>query len=83
MSLAGRKQVLEQELSSRERSEILDRLPFAIEMIHAFWHGGRDPLLHPRLPKDLSVKIGRNAYCPCGSGKKYKRCCGASATSSS
>jgi len=24
-------------------------------------------------------KIGRNAPCPCGSGKKYKRCCGASA----
>ena len=21
-------------------------------------------------------KIGRNAQCPCGSGKKYKRCCG-------
>src|SRR5215831_10547629 len=20
--------------------------------------------------------IGRNALCPCGSGKKYKRCCG-------
>ena len=24
-------------------------------------------------------KIGRNSRCPCGSGKKYKRCCGASA----
>ena len=23
------------------------------------------------------TKIGRNAPCPCGSGKKYKRCCGA------
>ena len=23
------------------------------------------------------AKIGRNATCPCGSGKKYKRCCGA------
>jgi len=22
-------------------------------------------------------KVGRNASCPCGSGKKYKRCCGA------
>ena len=25
----------------------------------------------------LSAKIGRNAPCPCGSGKKYKYCCGA------
>ena len=24
-------------------------------------------------------KVGRNAPCPCGSGKKYKRCCGATA----
>ena len=23
-----------------------------------------------------SVKIGRNEPCPCGSGKKYKKCCG-------
>jgi len=23
-----------------------------------------------------SAKVGRNAACPCGSGKKYKRCCG-------
>ena len=22
------------------------------------------------------MKIDRNAYCPCGSGKKYKKCCG-------
>ncbi|MBW2370777.1 MAG: anaerobic sulfatase maturase [Deltaproteobacteria bacterium] len=24
------------------------------------------------------VKVGRNAPCPCGSGKKYKKCCGTS-----
>ena len=24
-----------------------------------------------------SAKVGRNAPCPCGSGKKYKKCCGA------
>ena len=23
-------------------------------------------------------KVGRNDPCPCGSGKKYKRCCGRS-----
>ena len=26
-----------------------------------------------------SPKVGRNDPCPCGSGKKYKRCCGAAA----
>ena len=25
----------------------------------------------------IAVKVGRNDPCPCGSGRKYKRCCGA------
>lgn len=25
--------------------------------------------------KRVSKKVGRNSLCPCGSGKKYKRCC--------
>ena len=27
--------------------------------------------------KAFDKKISRNEPCPCGSGKKYKRCCGA------
>lgn len=27
-------------------------------------------------PITASKKVGRNAPCPCGSGKKYKHCCG-------
>ena len=30
-------------------------------------------------PKRVSVKVGRNDPCPCGSGKKYKHCCGKNA----
>jgi hypothetical protein len=26
--------------------------------------------------KHTSTKVGRNDPCPCGSGKKYKKCCG-------
>jgi uncharacterized protein YchJ len=26
--------------------------------------------------KENEQKVGRNAPCPCGSGKKYKKCCG-------
>ncbi|MDX1503354.1 MAG: SEC-C metal-binding domain-containing protein [Thermoanaerobaculia bacterium] len=26
-----------------------------------------------------AAKVGRNEPCPCGSGKKYKKCCGAPA----
>lgn len=28
---------------------------------------------------DKEVKVGRNEPCPCGSGKKYKKCCGKNA----
>jgi len=30
-------------------------------------------------PRRNAPKIGRNDPCPCGSGKKYKRCCGGAA----
>lgn len=33
------------------------------------------PSLHSNL--NALRKVGRNEKCPCGSGKKYKRCCGA------
>ena len=33
-------------------------------------------LLNPQRVAENTVKIGRNAPCPCGSGLKYKRCCG-------
>lgn len=26
-------------------------------------------------PKPTGIKVGRNDLCPCGSGKKYKKCC--------
>ncbi len=27
-------------------------------------------------PRSTASKVGRNEPCPCGSGKKYKKCCG-------
>ena len=30
----------------------------------------------PQTPVKVGKKIGRNDPCPCGSGKKYKNCCG-------
>jgi uncharacterized protein len=35
---------------------------------------GTDPILHPSFTS--ANKVGRNDPCPCGSGKKYKKCCG-------
>ena len=33
-------------------------------------------LLNPPKPKRVEKKLGRNEPCSCGSGKKYKICCG-------
>ncbi len=36
---------------------------------------GFDPDDEEFIPKVKGAKIGRNDPCPCGSGKKYKKCC--------
>jgi hypothetical protein len=41
---------------------------------HLNRHGG--PMMAPLVRE--TPKFGRNDPCPCGSGKKYKKCCGAS-----
>ena len=37
--------------------------------------GGRTPRRRSTVKRD-AAKVGRNDPCPCGSGKKYKKCCG-------
>lgn len=39
---------------------------------------GRWFYLDGEIEPNAPMKVGRNAPCPCGSGKKFKRCCGAS-----
>ncbi|MHC4517401.1 MAG: SEC-C metal-binding domain-containing protein [Planctomycetota bacterium] len=49
--------------------------------------GIEEPLLEPEPTADepgipiveSKPRVGRNAPCPCGSGRKYKKCCGSSA----
>ncbi|MGE5548157.1 MAG: YchJ family protein [Solirubrobacterales bacterium] len=36
-----------------------------------------DGVMNPKPPQRITAKVGRNDPCPCGSGKKYKKCCGA------
>ena len=40
-----------------------------------------EKMLNPTKPAIID-KIGRNDPCPCGSGRKYKQCCGAGGGSS-
>ncbi|HZK18019.1 MAG TPA: SEC-C metal-binding domain-containing protein, partial [Clostridia bacterium] len=43
----------------------------------AFSNAGGGSAGKPKPVQRRHKKIGRNAPCPCGSGKKYKKCCGA------
>jgi tetratricopeptide (TPR) repeat protein len=51
--------------------------------LRSLWEGfsgaeapAEDEAFVPPQPVRALPKVGRNAPCPCGSGKKYKRCCG-------
>jgi uncharacterized protein len=51
----------------------LEELLPALVEIHSRWVGARQ---FPALAQPARPAAGRNDPCPCGSGKKFKRCCG-------
>ena len=57
----------------KERLAIVSDLP---SMLADLNHHRVDALT-PRTPIQRDATPGRNDSCPCGSGKKYKKCCGA------
>ena len=44
-----------------------------VEMVMS---GGSEAAKAPKTEQAVSNKVGRNDPCPCGSGRKYKNCCG-------
>lgn len=40
--------------------------------------GEKRRVIEKRLPRIAGTKVGRNDSCPCGSGTKFKKCCGRS-----
>jgi uncharacterized protein len=63
-------------LTPENRQIVIRGLPSLVAGIHVFWRDGEAGLFGRQQP-ERPAKIGRNEPCPCGSGKKYKRCCGA------
>ena len=51
--------------------------------ITAGFEGGPKSAAKVTIKKAPAQKVGRNDPCPCGSGKKYKNCCGAPGKSAS
>ncbi len=67
----------ESDLTSEEINALCDEAPGAIPQIMALLHSARaQPAPGPVAEGAKPGKIGRNDPCPCGSGKKHKRCCG-------
>jgi uncharacterized protein len=52
-----------------------DLIPAWVETLHA-WRVGQQGGSPTARPAPAFGKVGRNDPCPCGSGKKYKKCCG-------
>jgi len=43
---------------------------------YSYSGGTEEPNERPKSPRKASAKVGRNDPCPCGSGRKYKKCHG-------
>ena len=46
-----------------------------VREIHAFWLSRRAEEAPMATVRHSEPKVGRNAPCPCGSGRKFKKCC--------
>jgi uncharacterized protein len=62
-------------LSRERREKIVEGLPEFVRDVGRFW---RNREREAEMAEFRGRKPGRNDPCPCGSGRKHKRCCGAS-----
>lgn len=60
-------------LTEKELSQLESDLPHVLLDIYWYWQA---IINKPQTVRREGEKIGRNDSCPCGSGKKYKACCG-------
>ncbi len=66
-----------------ESKELLPSLVVSVYAMRDWWRGHRQTHgtrpAHPAILPTVrdTPKVGRNDPCPCGSGKKFKKCCGA------
>lgn len=72
MAIAG---VLDEQITLDEEKvlDLWEAVPEIVLAIRGFWMPYRRRALRGEAQ---SAGLGRNDLCPCGSGKKYKKCCG-------
>ncbi len=67
------------EQGEAKRQETVKITGAALEAIHSVDGGAKIGTDVDRTIRNEGPKVGRNDPCPCGSGKKYKNCCGKNA----
>ena len=64
--------------SAEQREELARLIPAAVAWIYRYWQPYRHTVVERMVATTIQrdqPKIGRNDPCPCGSGKKFKKCC--------
>ena len=64
-------------LSVSPKAEPIRRVQVANPLVEGFEGGAKQSVKKSGNGAAKGAKVGRNDPCPCGSGKKYKKCCGA------
>ncbi len=60
-----------------KRNDLLAQMAAGLMQIHNYFKARRPGPASVTPIVRTQAKVGRNESCPCGSGKKFKRCCGA------
>jgi uncharacterized protein len=65
-------------INPEKREEVIVHMAAGLVTAYRYFreHRQRIPSAATSTPRQRTPKVGRNDPCPCGSGKKYKRCCG-------
>ena len=68
-------------ISPEQREDVIAHMVAGLVGAYQYFreHARSDVTDHATEPRRSTQKIGRNDPCPCGSGKKYKKCCGGAA----
>ncbi|HEX5125558.1 MAG TPA: UPF0149 family protein [Rhodocyclaceae bacterium] len=66
-----------QRLTDEERDELVSVAAAGLQYLYAFWRRWVRVMDAPKEPFHATETPGRNDVCICGSGKKFKKCCGA------
>jgi uncharacterized protein len=65
-----------------QREKLANQIPESVSAVYGYWLPYRQAVHEQQLAKTYQrehPKTGRNDPCPCGSGKKFKKCCGIAA----